>query len=108
MDAACISVTAPSATDARQRPGTKPATTTQTTRSASVSVVMPTLNEAANLPHVLPLIPDLVDEIVLVDGHSIDLTIEVARAIRPDVRVVMQDRTGKGNALACGFAAASG
>jgi glycosyltransferase involved in cell wall biosynthesis len=77
-------------------------------RSASITVVVPTLNEAANLPHVLPLIPDCVDEVVLVDGHSVDSTVEVARAIRPDIRVVLQDRRGKGNALACGFAAASG
>jgi glycosyltransferase involved in cell wall biosynthesis len=32
----------------------------------------------------------------------------VARAIFPDVRVVLQDGRGKGNALACGFAAAHG
>jgi glycosyltransferase involved in cell wall biosynthesis len=75
---------------------------------ASVSVVIPTLNEAANLPHVLALIPSIVDEIVLVDGHSRDDTIAVARMARPDVRVVLQNGRGKGNALACGFAAASG
>jgi glycosyltransferase involved in cell wall biosynthesis len=74
----------------------------------SVSVVIPTLNEAANLPHVLTRIPAFVDEVVLVDGHSVDDTIAVARRIRPDVRVVLQDGRGKGNALACGFAAASG
>jgi glycosyltransferase involved in cell wall biosynthesis len=44
----------------------------------------------------------------LVDGHSVDDTVRVARALRPDVRVVMQTRTGKGNALACGFAVATG
>ena len=76
--------------------------------AASVSVVIPTLNEAANLPHVLAAIPEMVDEVVLVDGHSKDGTIDVARTIRPDVRVVLQDGRGKGNALACGFAAASG
>jgi glycosyltransferase involved in cell wall biosynthesis len=75
---------------------------------ATVSVVIPTLNEAANLPHVLTRIPEIVDEVVLVDGHSIDDTVAVARAIRPDVQVVMQPGRGKGDALACGFAAASG
>jgi glycosyltransferase involved in cell wall biosynthesis len=75
--------------------------------TASISVVIPALNEAANLPHVLTRIPAIVDEVVLVDGHSIDSTIDVARAVRPDVRVVLQDGRGKGNALACGFAAAS-
>ena len=78
-------------------------------RSAvTVSVVIPTLNEAANLPHVFARIPDIVDEVVIVDGHSIDGTVAVAREIRPDVRVVLQDGRGKGNALACGFAVASG
>ena len=32
----------------------------------------------------------------------------VARSLRPDVKVVGQTRRGKGNALACGFAAATG
>jgi glycosyltransferase involved in cell wall biosynthesis len=77
-------------------------------RAASISVVIPTLDEAANLPHVLARIPAIVDEVVVVDGHSKDGTIDVARTIRPDVRVVLQDGRGKGNALACGFAAASG
>jgi glycosyltransferase involved in cell wall biosynthesis len=76
--------------------------------AASISVVIPTLDEAANLPHVLARIPAIVDEVILVDGHSRDGTIDVARTIRPDVRVVLQDGRGKGNALACGFAAASG
>ena len=73
-----------------------------------LTVVIPTLNEAANLPHVLTRLPDMVDEVVLVDGHSVDDTIAVARMIRPDVRVVLQHGRGKGNALACGFAAARG
>jgi Glycosyl transferase family 2 len=76
--------------------------------AARVSVIIPALNEAANLPHVMPLIPEGVHEVLLVDGHSSDDTIEVARRLRPDVRVILQDRRGKGNALACGFAAATG
>ena len=73
-----------------------------------VSVVVPALNEAANLPHVLTRIPSCVDEVVLVDGRSTDDTVGVARTVRPDIRVVMQSGVGKGNALACGFAAATG
>jgi glycosyltransferase involved in cell wall biosynthesis len=76
--------------------------------SATISVVIPTLNEAANLPHVLRRLPAFVDEVVIVDGHSVDDTIAVARTVRPEVRVVLQDGRGKGNALACGFAAATG
>jgi len=74
----------------------------------TISVVIPALNEAANLPHVLTRLPASVDEVVLVDGHSIDDTVATARMIRPDVRVVVQDGHGKGNALACGFAASTG
>jgi glycosyltransferase involved in cell wall biosynthesis len=47
-------------------------------------------------------------EIILVDGRSVDDTVAVARELRPDVRIVTQTRRGKGNALACGFAAATG
>jgi len=74
----------------------------------AVSVVVPALNEARNIPHVFAKIPDDVHEVVLVDGYSVDGTIAIARQARPDVRVIAQTRHGKGNALACGFAAATG
>ena len=45
---------------------------------------------------------------IVVDGHSVDDTVAVGRRLWPDVRMVMQTRLGKGNALACGFAAATG
>ena len=73
-----------------------------------VSVVIPTLNEARNLPHVFARMPPNLHEVIVVDGHSVDDTLAVARAMCPDVRIVMQTRKGKGNALACGFAAATG
>ncbi len=73
-----------------------------------VSVVVPTLNEARNLPYVFSRLPADIHEVILVDGHSVDDTIAVARQLRPDVRVVQQTRRGKGNALACGFEAATG
>jgi glycosyltransferase involved in cell wall biosynthesis len=74
----------------------------------SVSVVIPALNEARNIPHVFAQIPDDVHEVILVDGFSVDDTVAIAREVRPDVRIVLQTRLGKGNALACGFAAATG
>lgn len=79
-----------------------------TNSNPKVSVIVPTLNEAKNLPHVLPLIPESVYEVILVDGNSTDDTIDVARSILPDIRVVMQEGRGKGNALRQGFAAATG
>lgn len=74
----------------------------------SVSVVMPALNEARNLPHVFAKMPPDVHEIILVDGRSVDDTAAVAQRLWPEVRLVRQTRVGKGNALACGFAAATG
>jgi glycosyltransferase involved in cell wall biosynthesis len=73
----------------------------------TVSVVIPAKNEAANLREVLPRLP-MVHEVILVDGNSVDDTIAAAREVMPDIRVVEQTRRGKGNALACGFLAASG
>jgi glycosyltransferase involved in cell wall biosynthesis len=72
-----------------------------------VSVIIPALNEARNLPHVMARLPE-VDEVILVDGGSTDDTVDVACRLMPGIRVVRQNRRGKGNALACGFAAATG
>ncbi|HEV2373507.1 MAG TPA: glycosyltransferase family 2 protein [Streptosporangiaceae bacterium] len=77
-------------------------------RGPKISVVIPTLNEARNLPHVFAQLPANLHEVIVVDGHSRDGTLTVARELRPDVRIVIQTRRGKGNALACGFAAATG
>ena len=74
----------------------------------TVSVVIPTLNEERNIPHVFERIPEDVHQVVVVDGRSVDDTVAVARKLRPDVCVVSQTRKGKGNALACGFEAATG
>jgi glycosyltransferase involved in cell wall biosynthesis len=74
----------------------------------TVSVVIPALNEERNIPHVFERIPESTHQVILVDGRSADKTVEVARKMRPDVCVVFQTRKGKGNALACGFEAATG
>jgi glycosyltransferase involved in cell wall biosynthesis len=76
--------------------------------AVTVSVIIPTLNEARNLPHVFEALPDWIAEVVLVDGRSTDDTVAVARRLRPDVRVVMQEGRGKGDALLAGFAASTG
>jgi glycosyltransferase involved in cell wall biosynthesis len=94
---------------APRRPRPRP----QPRRSAypAVSVVVPTRNEARNLEVVLPAIAAVrpaVHEIIVVDGHSTDGTLETARRTLPWVRVMSQTRRGKGNAMACGFAAATG
>ena len=73
-----------------------------------ISVVIPARNEALNLPHVLEALPEGLHEVIVVDGHSVDNTIEVAQRVLPNVKIVQQTRRGKGNALACGFAAVTG
>jgi glycosyltransferase involved in cell wall biosynthesis len=74
----------------------------------SVSVVIPAKNEARNLPHVFSSLPSWLDEIVLVDGHSVDGTVEVARRLHPGVKIVRQQGRGKGDALLAGFTACQG
>jgi glycosyltransferase involved in cell wall biosynthesis len=102
-----VATAAPEGTDMQ------PSTTSDNTpsngqTSPTVSVVIPTLNEERNLPHVFAHLPDGIDEVIVVDGGSRDRTVAVARELRPDVVIVQQTRTGKGNALACGFAACTG
>jgi len=76
--------------------------------SPRVSVIVPTLNEAKNLPHVFAELPRGLHEVIVVDGFSTDDTVDVARRLRPDVKIVAQDERGKGDAMRCGFEAATG
>jgi Glycosyl transferase family 2 len=73
-----------------------------------VSVVIPALNEAENLRHVLPRLPEGLHEVILVDGHSTDGTAQVALEELPSIRVVTQSGRGKGDAFQAGFAAVTG
>jgi len=73
-----------------------------------ISIVIPTLNEARNLPHVFKALPSDIHEVIVVDGYSVDDTVAVVRELKPEARIVMQTRRGKGNALACGCMAATG
>jgi len=74
----------------------------------TVSVVIPTLNEAENLPLVLPRLGPNIDEVIIVDGRSQDGTLEVARRLYPNIRAITQAGSGKGDALRLGFEAATG
>ena len=88
--------------DRRARP------TLQRSPMPRVSVVIPTLNEEENLRHVLPFIPEWVDEVVIVDGRSTDDTISEARRLLPEVVIVTDPEPGKGRALMTGFHASTG
>ncbi|MEJ2890753.1 glycosyltransferase family 2 protein [Actinomycetospora sp. OC33-EN06] len=79
-----------------------------TPRRPRVSVVIPTLDEEANIGWVLGRIDASVEEVIVVDGRSRDATVDVARRSRPQVRILEQPLPGKGAALALGLCAASG
>jgi glycosyltransferase involved in cell wall biosynthesis len=74
----------------------------------TISVIIPALNEAENLPYVLPRIPKWVDEVVLIPGPSTDGTAEIAQEIMPSIRIIQQEGKGKGAALRCGIRASTG
>jgi hypothetical protein len=78
------------------------------TRKTRVSVVVPAMNEARNIGHVLSRLPEGLHEVILVDGNSHDETIEAARQAYPTIRVLTQSGRGKGDAFRSGFAAVTG
>ena len=78
------------------------------TLSFTISVVIPTKNEARNIGWVLERIGPIVDEIVIVDGLSDDGTVEAAIQVRPDSVIVHHPVAGKGEAVRAGFASATG
>lgn len=72
-----------------------------------VTVVVPAFNEARNLEIVLPRLRAY-HQVVVVDGGSTDDTVATVRRVAPSADLVDQTRRGKGNALVCGFAQATG
>ena len=73
-----------------------------------VSLIIPALNEEASLGYVLSRVPAGMHELIVVDGHSTDGTVALARRLWPGVRIVTQPGRGKGDALRAGFEAATG
>lgn len=73
-----------------------------------ITALVCALNEEANLRHVLPKIPDWVDEVLLIDGHSADRTVDVAKDLWPDIKILYQPGRGKGDALKHGIKNAVG
>src|SRR5262249_13929843 len=71
----------------------------------TVTAVIPTLNEAANLRWLLPRLTT-VDEIVIVDGESTDGTVQLTRSPRPAAVILVDPPAGKGSAIRAGIAAA--
>lgn len=53
----------------------------------TLSVVLATYNEEKNLPSCLLSIKDLADEIVIVDGTSLDKTVEIAKKYNAKIKI---------------------
>lgn len=63
----------------------------------NLTVVIPTLNEAATVGEIIDQCRMSTDDILMVDGHSTDGTVNIAR--HKGVRVVFDHQKGKGEAI---------
>ena len=71
-----------------------------------ISLLIPAKNEAGGLAGLLEQARPFVDEIVVVDGHSTDQTVDICRA--QGVPVILDDGRGKGAAIREGLRHVSG
>lgn len=72
----------------------------------SVSLVLPVLDEEEGLKKILPVVPDIVSEVIVSDNGSCDKSADVARQY--GAKVVSVSLRGYGAALSAGIAAAKG
>jgi len=77
-------------------------------KNKKISLVIPTLNESKNIKEIFPKIPDFIDEIIVVDGNSIDGTREEIFKFNKNAKIIVEKPIGKGAALDTGFRNASG
>lgn len=84
-------------------------------KAPTVSVIIPTRNEAGNIKNIVERVPQMGagTELIFVEGGSVDNTEEVIRAVladNPGIKgfLLKQHATGKGDAVRLGFEKASG
>jgi len=75
-------------------------------KGQSITVIIPCLNEELAIEKVLLLMPDFVDQVMVVDNGSTDRTSEVAQAF--GAQVIHEDVRGYGRAYKTGFSFATG
>lgn len=92
------------------RPAPRPAA-----RAPRVSVICPCRNEEGNIAEAVRRLPRLGShtELIFVEGHSRDGTLQECRRVAAafpdrDIKVLVQQGTGKGDAVRLGFARATG
>ena len=72
----------------------------------TVTIVIPTKNEAGGIVTVVQDVKPYADEVLVVDGHSTDGTPDLAR--KAGARVILDNGHGKGAGIKLGIAEASG
>jgi len=84
-------------------------------KTYSTSIIIPCRNEKGNVEPAIKRLPEFGrhQEIIFVDGHSTDGTPEEAKRVmtaypEKDIKLLVQDGSGKGDAVRKGFAAATG
>lgn len=75
-------------------------------RGQKLSLIIPCYNEEEGLPVVLKKVPAFIDEVLIVDNNSTDLTAGIAE--QNGARVFREPRQGYGYAYHLGFAQATG
>jgi len=81
----------------------------------TVSVICPCRNEAGNIQQIVERLPNIGShtELIFVEGHSKDNTLDECRRVaastpQKDIKVLVQEGRGKGDAVRLGFAKATG
>jgi len=90
---------------------TAPAGAAAATRDANgllsgVTAVIPARNEERSIAEIIERTRPFCDEVLVVDGHSVDRTVAIAESFGEGVRVVQDNRKGKGDAVRVGAFAA--
>ena len=75
-------------------------------KGQSITVIIPCLNEELAIEKVLMVMPDFVDQVIVVDNGSTDRTSEVAQGF--GAQVIREDVRGYGRAYKTGFGFATG
>ena len=68
------------------------------------SIIVPAKNEEETIADVLSAVRDMTDDLIVIDGHSSDRTIEIAE--KYEARIVRDNCLGKGDAVRVGLAQA--
>lgn len=94
------------------RPDATPADVAALKRGRRISAILPSRNEESTLPAILAALgtlPDVIDEVLVIDSRSTDGTVEVAEAGGATVHIVADEiDSGKGGALRLGVARMTG